>query len=263
MSSRTNSQMSQDSLFRLDGRVALVTGSSKGLGKALAIGLGRAGAKVALNYFNNEQAAKKALAEFREAGCQGDMFRGDVTDEQDVKRMFSAIEKSLGPVDVIVVNATPAQPLKPIEEYDWEFYQSMIDFFIKSPFLLTRAALPHMKQQKWGRIINVTSEVFQLGVSPFTAYVAAKGGQVGFSRSLARELAPFGITVNMIAPGWIPVERHENDPQEMKDAYLATVPAGRWGVPHDLVGAAVYYASEASSFVTGQTISVTGGHTVH
>lgn len=263
MSSRNNSQMSQDSLFRLDGRVALVTGSSKGLGKALAIGLGRAGAKVALNYLNNEQAAEKALAEFREAGCQGDMFRGDVTDEQDVKRMFSAIEKSLGPVDIIVVNATPAQPLKPIEEYDWDFYQSMIDFFIKSPFLLTRAALPHMKQQKWGRIINITSEVFQLGVSPFTAYVAAKGGQTGFSRSLARELAPFGITVNMIAPGWIPVERHENDPQEMKDAYLATVPAGRWGVPHDLVGAAVYYASEASSFVTGQTISVTGGHTVH
>jgi 3-oxoacyl-[acyl-carrier protein] reductase len=93
--------------------------------------------------------------------------------------------------------------------------------------------------------------------------VAAKGGQTGFSRSLARELAPFGITVNMIAPGWIPVERHENDPQEMKDAYLATVPAARWGLPEDVVGAAVYYASDAASFVTGQTISVTGGHTVH
>jgi 3-oxoacyl-[acyl-carrier protein] reductase len=254
---------SNTDMFRLDGRVALVTGSSKGLGKAIAIGLGKAGAKVALNYFNHQPTAKKALAELRAAGCKGELFRADVTDQADVEKMFAEIRSSLGPVDIVVANATPAQPLKPIEEYDWDFYQSMLDFFVKSPFLLTRAALPHMKQQGWGRIINITSEVFQLGVSPFTAYVAAKGGQTGFSRSLARELAPFGITVNMIAPGWIPVERHENDPQEMKDAYLATVPAGRWGKPEDLVGATVYYASDAASFVTGQTLSVTGGHTVH
>lgn len=250
-------------MFRLDGRVALVTGSSKGLGKAIAIGLGKAGAKVALNYFNHQPTAESALAELRAAGCKGELFRADVTDQADVEKMFAEIRSSLGPVDIVVANATPAQPLKPIEEYDWDFYQSMLDFFVKSPFLLTRAALPHMKQQGWGRIINITSEVFQLGVSPFTAYVAAKGGQTGFSRSLARELAPFGITVNMIAPGWIPVERHENDPQEVKDAYLATVPAGRWGKPDDLVGATVYYASDAASFVTGQTLSVTGGHTVH
>jgi 3-oxoacyl-[acyl-carrier protein] reductase len=254
---------SNTDMFRLDGRVALVTGSSKGLGKAIAIGLGKAGAKVALNYFNHQPTAENALAELRAAGCKGELFRADVTDQADVEKMFAEIRSSLGPVDIVVANATPAQPLKPIEEYDWDFYQSMLDFFVKSPFLLTRAALPHMKQQGWGRIINITSEVFQLGVSPFTAYVAAKGGQTGFSRSLARELAPFGITVNMIAPGWIPVERHENDPQEMKDAYLATVPAGRWGKPEDLVGATVYYASDAASFVTGQTLSVTGGHTVH
>jgi 3-oxoacyl-[acyl-carrier protein] reductase len=249
--------------FRLDGRVALVTGSSKGLGKALAIGLGKAGAKVAMNYNNSKAAADKAFAEFKAAGCEGAMFKGNVIDQADVERMVEEIRKTLGPLDIIVLNATPDQPQKPIEQYDWDFYQSMLDFFIKSPYLLTRATLPHMKQQRWGRIINITSEVFQLGVSPFTAYVAAKGGQTGFSRSLARELAPFGITVNMIAPGWIPVERHENDPQEMKDAYLATVPAARWGVPEDVVGAAVYYASDAASFVTGQTISVTGGHTVH
>jgi 3-oxoacyl-[acyl-carrier protein] reductase len=249
--------------FRLDGRVALVTGSSKGLGKAIAIGLGKAGAKVAMNYNNSKAAADKAFAEFKAAGCEGAMFKGNVIDQADVERMVEEIRKTLGPLDIIVLNATPDQPQKPIEQYDWDFYQSMLDFFIKSPYLLTRAALPHMKQQRWGRIINITSEVFQLGVSPFTAYVAAKGGQTGFSRSLARELAPFGITVNMIAPGWIPVERHENDPQEMKDAYLATVPAARWGVPEDVIGAAVYFASEAASFVTGQTISVTGGHTVH
>ena len=102
-----------------------------------------------------------------------------------------------------------------------------LDFFVKSPYLLTRRALPGMKARRHGRIINVTSEVFLLGVAPFSAYVAAKGGQTGWSRSMCHELAPHGITVNMIAPGWIPVERHENDPQEAKDGYLASVPAAR------------------------------------
>ncbi len=102
-----------------------------------------------------------------------------------------------------------------------------------------------------------------MGVSPFTAYVAAKGAQTGFTRSLARELAPFGITVNNVAPGWIPVERHEKDPQSAKDAYLAMVPAARWGQPQDVGGAVVYFASAEAAFVTGQTVSVNGGRTVH
>jgi 3-oxoacyl-[acyl-carrier protein] reductase len=137
----------------------------------------------------------------------------------------------------------------------------MLDFFIKSPFLLTRRTLPHMKQQPWGRIINIGSEVFERGVPNFSAYVAAKGGQNGWTRSMAGELAPFGITVNMIAPGWIPVERHEHDPQEAKDGYRALIPVDRWGVPADLAGAVTLLASEASSFITGQTIHVNGGMT--
>jgi 3-oxoacyl-[acyl-carrier protein] reductase len=118
-----------------------------------------------------------------------------------------------------------------------------------------------MKSRKHGRLINITSEVFHLGVHPFSAYVAAKGGQTGWSRSMAGELAPFGITVNMIAPGWIPVERHEKDPQEDKDAYLASIPMGRWGTPADVAWAATYFASDEASFVTGQTIAVNGGTT--
>ena len=177
--------------------------------------------------------------------------------------MVQQTESELGTIDILVPNATPDQPLKPIEEYDWELYQQMIDFFLKSPFLLTRAVLPRMKTQRWGRIINMTSEVFDRGLSPFTAYVAAKGAQTGFTRSLATELAPFGITVNNVAPGWIPVERHENDPQEAKDEYRALIPADRWGVPSDVGGAVVYYASDEASFVTGQTVSVNGGVTVH
>lgn len=250
-------------MFSLKGRVALVTGSSTGLGKAIAQSLGAAGATVALNYFNNESRAAAAIDDYRSAGYAGDMFRGNVIDPDDVARMCGEIESKLGPIDVLVLNATPDQPQKPIEEYDWDFYQSMLDFFIKSPYLLTRACLPHMKQQKWGRIINITSEVFQRGVAPFTAYVAAKGGQTGFSRALATELAPWNITVNMIAPGWIPVERHEKDPQELKDGYFAEIPMKRWGVPADVGGAVVYYASDEASFVTGQTLSVNGGVTVH
>jgi 3-oxoacyl-[acyl-carrier protein] reductase len=185
-----------------------------------------------------------------------------VTSADEIDRMATAIEKSLGPIDVLVVNATPAQPHKPIEEYDWAFYQQMLDFFVKSPYLLARRILPGMKDRRHGRLINITSEVFLLGVAPFSAYVAAKGGQVGWSRSMARELAPFQITVNMIAPGWIPVERHKDDPQAEKDAYLATVPAGRWGVPDDVGWAAAYLASDEAGFVTGQSIAVNGGKTV-
>jgi len=247
--------------FSLAGRTALVTGSSTGLGKAMARCLGLAGARVAMNYANSKPRADEALAELRAAGITAEVFQADVTSEKDVDAMFSSIERSLGPVDIVVVNATPAQPLKPIEEYDWAFYQQMLDFFVKSPYLLARRALPGMKARKHGRLINITSEVFHLGVAPFSAYVAAKGGQTGWSRSMCHELAPFGITVNMIAPGWIPVERHENDPQADKDAYLATVPMQRWGKPEEVGWAAVYLASDESAFVTGQTIAVNGGKT--
>ncbi|MFT5524277.1 MAG: 3-oxoacyl-[acyl-carrier protein] reductase [Pirellulaceae bacterium] len=247
--------------FSLEGHVALVTGNSTGLGKAIGLALGKAGAKVPVNYANNTERAQRTLEEYQSAGIETALIQADVTCEQSVDALFTAAEEQLGPIDIIVANATCEQPLMTIEEYDWAFYQRMLDFFIKSPFLLTRRALPHMKQQHWGRIINITSEVFQRSVSPFSAYVAAKGGQVGWSRSMARELAPEGITVNMIAPGWIPVERHESDPQEMKDEYFAMIPAGRWGVPDDIGGAATYLASNESSFVTGQTLCVNGGMT--
>lgn len=248
--------------FDLSGRVALVTGSSTGLGKAMALALGAAGAKVAMNYANNQQRAKEAFDEYKAAGYEGAMLRANVIDEAGVDDLVTACEKQLGAPDIVIFNATPAQPQKPIEEYDWAFYQSMLDFFIKSPFLVTRRVLPHMKSQRWGRLINIGSEVFARGVPNFSAYVAAKGGQNGWTRSMAGELAPHNITVNMLAPGWIPVERHENDPQDLKDGYRALIPLDRWGVPVDVAGTAVYLASEASSFVTGQTIHVNGGMTV-
>jgi 3-oxoacyl-[acyl-carrier protein] reductase len=247
--------------FSLAGHVAIVTGSSTGLGKGIALALGQAGARVAVNYFHNTPRAERAFADFQAAKVQSILVKADVVTEEGVDLLFRETEARLGKPDILVVNATPAQPLRPIEEYDWDFYQTMLDFFVKSPFLLTRRGLPHMKAGKWGRIINITSEVFQRGVAPYSAYVAAKGGQVGWSRSMARELAPFGITVNMVAPGWIPVERHANDAQADKDAYLSLIPAGRWGKPQDVADAVVYFASEEASFVTGQTLCVNGGMT--
>lgn len=248
--------------FRLDGRVALVTGSSKGLGKAIAMALGAAGAKVALNYKNDEVAARATFEEYRSAGHVGGLYRASAIDAHEVDAMVAQVERELGPVDIVVVNATPAQPLRPIEEYDWDFHQSMLDYFVKSPFLLARAVLPGMKARRRGRIVNIGSEVLARGVAPFSAYVAAKGAQNGWTRSMARELAPFGITVNMVSPGWIPVERHKDDPPEMKAEYLRGIPLGRWGLPEDVAGAVLYLASDQAGFVAGVDLHVNGGVTV-
>ncbi|MCF6286425.1 MAG: SDR family NAD(P)-dependent oxidoreductase, partial [Candidatus Hydrogenedentes bacterium] len=168
--------------FSLAGKVAWITGSSTGLGKVMAMQMGAAGAKVALNYANNEVRANETFQQFQDGGHEGILTRGSVIVEEDINRMNQEITDALGPVDIVVINATPDQPMKPIEEYTWEFYQSMLDFFIKSPFLISRAVLPHMKKQKWGRIINIGSEVYTRGVPNFTASCAAKGGQHGFNR---------------------------------------------------------------------------------
>lgn len=250
------------SRFSLKNRVALVTGSSTGLGKAIAMALGSAGSKVALNYFNNSTRAEGTFKEFRKKGFQGMLTRADVTDPGSVENMVEEIYKHLGSIDIIVANATCDQPQKPVEEYAWAFFQKMIDYFVKSPYLLTRACLPEMKRRRFGRIIQIGSEVIARNVPNFSAYVAAKGGQHGLHRGLAPELAPWGITVNMISPGWIPVERHQDDPVEQKEGYRRLIPAGRWGIPDDVGGAVVFLASTEASFITGQNIYINGGMTV-
>jgi 3-oxoacyl-[acyl-carrier protein] reductase len=248
--------------FRLDDRVALVTGSTRGLGKQMALALASAGARVAMNYANDGETAAAAFLELQSISSDCTLVQGDVTDPTAVQRLHKEVTGALGPIDVLVINATCSQPELSLEEYDWEFFQSMLDYFVKSPVLLMKACLPHMKRQGWGRIVHITSEVLALASAPFSAYVAAKGAQTGLALSTARELAGSGITVNMIAPGWIPVERHINNAPESFEKYAADVPAGRMGTPSDVAPAVVYLASPEASFITGQTLSVNGGNTV-
>jgi 3-oxoacyl-[acyl-carrier protein] reductase len=248
--------------FRLDGRVALVTGSTRGLGKQIAIALASAGARTAMNYANDHQNAQASFSDLKRVSYDSCLVHGDITDCDAVASMCREVADTLGPIDILVINATCSQPELPFEQYEWEFFQSMIDYFVKSPVLLMKSCLPHMKEQRWGRIVHITSEVVALAAAPCSAYVAAKGGQTGLALSTARELAGSGITVNMLAPGWIPVERHANYPMESMRSYTAGVPAGRMGTPEDIAPTVVYLASEEARFVTGQTISVNGGNTV-
>ncbi|CAE7552943.1 fabG_5 [Symbiodinium sp. CCMP2456] len=250
-------------MTELSNRTALVTGSTRGLGKRIALELARRGARVAMNYYGNQEVATKAFAELQAIGGEHCLVRADVTEEVGVADLLGEIEGKVGPVDILVPNATCDQPMLPIEEYDWAFAQRMVDFFVKSPFLLTKACVPHMKRQGWGRIVHITSEVFDGAWPNFCPYVAAKGGQIGLAKSNAAEFAPHGITVNMVAPGWIPVERHEDAPQEAKDEYLALAPMGRFGKPEDVAAAVAYLASDDARFVTGVSLSVNGGRTIH
>lgn len=243
----------------LKGHTALVTGSSKGLGAGIARCLANSGAQVVLNAYNNIAPAEQIAKEIIASGGSAIAIQADVSKESDIQRLVEQAGNELGVIDIVVPNATPPQPQKPIEDYDEAFYRQMLDFFVISPTLLAQATLPAMKARKWGRIINITSEVFSCSNPHFSAYVAAKGGQIGWSRSMSKELAPYGITVNMVAPGWIPVERHKDDPQENKESYLSSIPAGRWGTPTDIGHAVSFFASEEASFITGQTLHVNGG----
>lgn len=249
--------------FSIDNRVALITGSTRGLGLEMALTLASHGAKVAMNYFGNDEVAEQAFTKLKALGGQHCLVKADVTDETDVARLISEVQRQLGGVDILVPNATCEQPLKPIEEYDWAFFQRMIDFFQKSPFLLTKACLPHMRDQQWGRIVHITSEVFPGSWANFCPYASAKGGQTGLARSNARELAPYGITVNIIAPGWIPVERHDGATEQDKADYLASAPMGKFGHPADVANTLLYLVSTEANFVTGTTLDVNGGRTIY
>jgi 3-oxoacyl-[acyl-carrier protein] reductase len=246
----------------LTGRVALVTGASRGLGAAIACKLAACGARVAVNYFGSPQKAQLVLEQIRRAGGIAEKFQADVRDEAAVTGLVAQVQKQFGPIDILVVNATGPQPFIPIEDLTWRACLDQLEFFVKSPLLLLQAVIGPMKARRSGRIIHIGSEVFERGVAMFSSYVSAKGAQLGLTRSWAMELAPWQITVNLVAPGWIPTERHASDPQEAKDTYAAAVPMRRMGVAEDVAAAVAFLASDGAKFITGQKLSVNGGNTL-
>jgi 3-oxoacyl-[acyl-carrier protein] reductase len=241
------------------GRVALVTGSSRGLGAVIARRLARDGFAVAVNgLVGDEQVAAVGRA-IRDDGGTAEGFCADVTDEDQVAALAAAIADRLGPVDVLVFNATGPQPEAAVTDVTWAGHLAQLDFFVKSPVLLGRAVLPGMQARRYGRIVHIDSEVALRPPPGRSAYATAKSAQIGLALSWARELAPYGITVNTVAPGFIPVERHADVPDDVKKAYLSSVPAGRMGTPADIAHAVSFFASEGAGFITGQRIVVDGG----
>jgi len=240
-------------------RVALVTGSSRGLGRHIALRLAGDGFAVAVNGRTADGDADRVAAQIREQGGVAGAFAADVTEETEVGELVRAIDLKLGPVSVLVLNATGPQPEAPLEEVGWEDHLEQLDFFVKSPVLLGRAVVPGMRERGWGRIVEIDSEVVDLPPPGRSAYVTAKSAQVGLTRSWARELAPHGITVNAVSPGFVPVERHADVPAEVRDVYLTSVPAGRMGTPEEVAHAVSFFASDAAGFITGQRLVVDGG----
>jgi NAD(P)-dependent dehydrogenase (short-subunit alcohol dehydrogenase family) len=246
----------------LKDKVAIVTGASGGLGRAMAVKLATCGAKVAVNYFGSPGLAAEVVQTIRKLGGTAEAIKADVTDPREVNQLVETVRSTWGPIDILVINATGPQPFIPIEKLTWDDMMQQINFFVKSPLYLLQAVVQEMKKRRYGRIINIGSEVFERGVPEFSNYVSAKGAQLGLTRSWAMELAKWQITVNHVAPGWIPTERHAEDPQELKDAYASAVPMGHMGDHEDVAEAVAFLASDGAKFITGQKLSVNGGNTL-
>jgi 3-oxoacyl-[acyl-carrier protein] reductase len=243
-------------------RVALVTGAGRGLGAEIARALAAGGCAVAVNDLPGSATAPEIVLGIEKAGGRADFFAADVTSESAVTEMVAAVEARYAPVDVLVVNATGPQPAIGVEELTWRDMLDQLEFFVKSPMLLVQAVLPGMKERRRGRIINVGSDLFERAEPRLSAYSSAKGAQLGLTRTWARELGRYGITVNLVAPGWIPVERHVGATTEELQAYTDDVALRRLGTPADVAAAVVYLASEQAGFVTGERLAVNGGHVI-
>jgi 3-oxoacyl-[acyl-carrier protein] reductase len=241
---------------------ALVTGASRGLGAHICLRLAADGWPVAVNYRSDPDGAAEVVAAIEADGGQAAAFQADVTDEGEVGAMVAAIEAELGPIQAVVANATGPQPKIAAEEVTWQQHLDQLLFFVKSPTLLMQATLPAMRRLGGGRFVHIGTDSFERALPGASAYNAAKGAQIGLARTWARELGRHGVTVNIVAPGWIPAERHGTITAENSGDYLADIPLRRMGTPQEVADVVAFVASDAARFVTGERITVNGGHTI-
>ena len=242
----------------LDGKTALVTGASRGIGLAIAIRLASEGAAVAINYAGNVKAAEEVKAVIEAAGGRAMLVQADVADSTAVDAMIKAVIEAFGQIDILVNNAgiTRDGLLMRMKEEDWD---AVINTNLKGIFHCTKAVSKLMMKKRYGRIVNMASVVGLIGNAGQSNYAAAKAGVIGFSKSMARELASRGITVNMVAPGFIDTDMTAVLPDKVREAMVADIPLGKIGTPENVADAVVFLVSDQASYITGQTINVDGG----
>ena len=242
----------------LDGRHALVTGASRGIGRAVALAFAAEGASVALNFAGNVAAAEAVRAEIESAGGKAILVPADVSDENAVEDMVKTVTEAFGSIDILINNAgiTRDGLLLRMKEEDWD---AVLNTNLKGVFLCTKAVSKFMMKKRYGRIVNMASVVGVTGNASQANYAAAKAGVIGFTKAMAKELASRGITVNAIAPGFIRSDMTDVLPDKVKEAMLAEIPLGRAGEPADVAKASLFLASDQAAYITGQVLKVDGG----
>jgi 3-oxoacyl-[acyl-carrier protein] reductase len=242
----------------LEGQVALVTGGSRGIGRAVALALSRLGAGVIVNYRENQAAAEATLADIKASGGSGEICPFDVASEDQVEEAVKKIVDRWKKVDILVNNAgtTIDNLLVRLKRADWD---RVLDVNLKGTAYCTKAVCKGMIKERYGRIINVTSVVGQMGNPGQSAYAASKAGLIGFTKSMARELASRRITVNAVSPGFIETEMTGRLSPQLRESFLASIPLGRFGTGEDVAEAVAFLAAPGAEYVTGQVINVNGG----
>ena len=241
-----------------NGRVAIVTGGGRGIGRAIAVRLAEEGVNVAISYRSNDAAAEASAALVRKAGVECALFKGDVASPPDVEALIKGVQETFGRIDILVNNAGTTRDNLMLRMKEEEF-DEVLRTNLKGTYLCTRAVLRPMVRARWGRIVNVSSVVGISGNAGQANYAASKAGIIGFTKSVAREVAQRGITANTVAPGYVETELTSGLPEEVKDNIRDQVPVGRFGEPEEIAEVVAFLAGEGAGYVTGQTLAVDGG----